>query len=257
MPLYEHTFLTRHNLTPQQATGLADRFGEVIAEGGGRLVDQEYWGLRSLAYRIRNNRKAHFCFLRTDAPAAAVREMERRMRINEDVLRVLTVRVNKHDEGATPIMRAKPSRDARRPRRRSEDESERPPNRPTPQSTGGVPGDVSAASAPPVSAPDTPPTEPSPLEAGALPPVVESASPAIAPSADSPPSSPLSDPVTPTPPTPASESEATAPTVPMSEPEPMAAAAPAAPAEDDGTSAPTSNPNPEAADAAADSGEDK
>ena len=124
MPLYEHTFLTRHNLTSQQATALTEEFSAVLTEGGGQVLETEYWGLRSLAYRIGNNRKAHYAFLRIDAPAPAVQEMERRMRINEDVLRLLTLRVEAHEEGPTAIMRAKVRRDARRPRGRDGEDTE-------------------------------------------------------------------------------------------------------------------------------------
>ena len=124
MPLYEHTFLTRHNLTSQQATALTEEFSAVLTEGGGKVLETEYWGLRSLAYRIGNNRKAHYAFLRIDAPAPAVQEMERRMRINEDVLRLLTLRVEAHEEGPTAIMRAKVRRDARRPRGRDGEDTE-------------------------------------------------------------------------------------------------------------------------------------
>ncbi len=116
MPLYEHTMLARHNLTSQQATSLADEFASVLTDNGGRIIDTEYWGLRTLAYRIRTNRKAHYAFLRTEAPIGAVREMERRMRLSEDVLRVLTVRVSKHEEGPSAIMRAKTSRENRESR---------------------------------------------------------------------------------------------------------------------------------------------
>ena len=124
MPLYEHTFLTRHNLTSQQATALAEEFSAVLTEGGGKVLETEYWGLRSLAYRIGNNRKAHYSFLQIDAPVPAVQEMERRMRLNEDVLRLLTLRVEAHEEGPTAIMRAKVRRDARRPRGRDGEDTE-------------------------------------------------------------------------------------------------------------------------------------
>ena len=118
MPLYEHTFLARHNLTSQQATALADRFSEVLADHGGKVVESEYWGLRTLAYRIRNNRKAHYSFLRIDASAESVAEMERQMRLSEDVIRLLTVRVEAHEVGPSAVMLAKSSRDSRRPHRR-------------------------------------------------------------------------------------------------------------------------------------------
>jgi len=121
MPLYEHTFLARHSLTGQQASALAERFSGVLAENGGSVLDTEYWGLRNLAYRIRNHRKAHYSFFRLDAPAAAVAEMERQMRLSEDVIRSLTVRVDEHEEGPTAVMLARSSRETRRPRRRDAD----------------------------------------------------------------------------------------------------------------------------------------
>lgn len=124
MPLYEHTFLTRHSLTSQQATTLTEEFAVVLTENGGSLIDSEYWGLRSLAYRIRNSRKAHYSFMRTEAPASAVQEMERRMRLSEDVIRVLTVRVDKHEEGPSAMIRAKAGRDSRRSSRRDGEDGE-------------------------------------------------------------------------------------------------------------------------------------
>ena len=137
MPLYEHTFLARHNLTSQQATSLSDRFVEVLTDNGGKVIDSEYWGLRSLAYRIRNNRKAHYSFMRIDAPADAVAEMERQMRLSEDVIRLLTVRVDEHEEGPSAVMLAKSSRESRRPRRRDGDGG--PPSRREPRHGDGPP----------------------------------------------------------------------------------------------------------------------
>ena len=121
MPLYEHTFLLRHSLSTQQAATRTEKFSTVLIEGGGKVIDTEFWGLRNLAYRIRNNRKAHYVHMRIEAPSAAVQEMERQMSLNEDVLRVLTLRVDKHQEGASVVMRTKVKRDARRPRFRDED----------------------------------------------------------------------------------------------------------------------------------------
>jgi len=141
MPFYEQTVLLRHNLTQQQAVDLIDECVKAIVEGGGRLVEEtEYWGLRNLAYRIRNSRKAHYLFLRIEAPHEAVQEMERRMRQSKDnILRMLTVRVDAHEEGQTVIMRAKARLDTRRKRVREEEEEEEggrrsrnaPPREPT------------------------------------------------------------------------------------------------------------------------------
>ena len=78
MALYEHTFIARQDLSTAQAEGLIEHFSGVLSENGGKVVDQEYWGLKTMAYKINKNRKGHYAFLRTDAPSAAVQEMERR-----------------------------------------------------------------------------------------------------------------------------------------------------------------------------------
>ena len=113
MPLYEHTVIARPDLSAQQAQALADTFGEVLTAQGGKVAKVEYWGLRNLAFRVRKNRKGHYLYLNVDAPAAAVTELERTERINEDVLRYLTVRVDRLEEGPSAVMQAKSSRDER------------------------------------------------------------------------------------------------------------------------------------------------
>ena len=117
MPLYEHTVIARPDLSNQQAQDLATAFTEVITAQGGSVGKTEYWGLRNLAYRVKKHRKGHYLHLNLDAPAAAVTELERTQRIHEDVLRYLTVRVEKHEEGPSQVMIAKTSRDERGPRR--------------------------------------------------------------------------------------------------------------------------------------------
>ncbi len=118
MPLYEHVFLARQDLSGQQAEELMAQYKGVIEQNGGKVVgDPEYWGVKSLNYRIKKNRKAHFVMLRLDAPPAAVTEMERQERINEDILRFMTVRVDEHEEGPS-IMLQKRDRDERREERR-------------------------------------------------------------------------------------------------------------------------------------------
>jgi small subunit ribosomal protein S6 len=120
MPLYEHVFLARQDVSAQAAEELAAQYKGVIEQNGGKLVgDPEYWGVKTLNYRIRKNRKAHFAMLRLDAPPAAVEEMERQERINEDIIRFLTVRVDQHDEGPS-IMLQKRDREERREERRGE-----------------------------------------------------------------------------------------------------------------------------------------
>ena len=117
MPLYEHVFLARQDVTAQQVEELAAQYKGVIETNQGKLVGEpEYWGVKTLTFRIKKNRKAHFAMLRIDAPPAAVAEMERQERINEDVIRFLTIRVEAHDEGPS-IMLQKRDRDERRSRR--------------------------------------------------------------------------------------------------------------------------------------------
>lgn len=113
MPLYEHVVLARQDLSGTQVESLVDGLKEIITSNGGEVPFTESWGLKSLQYRIQRNRKAHFTFLNIDAPADAVAEMERQMRINEDVLRYMTIRVEEHEEGPTAMMK-KSDRDDRR-----------------------------------------------------------------------------------------------------------------------------------------------
>src|SRR5689334_12097421 len=93
MPLYEHIYLVRQDITVQQAEELTSQYRNVIEQNGGKIAKTEYWGVKSLTYRIRKNRKAHFTLMNVDAPPAALAEIERLQRLNEDVLRYLTIRV--------------------------------------------------------------------------------------------------------------------------------------------------------------------
>ena len=104
MPLYENIFIARQDATAAQAEALTETFTNIITEQGGQVAKIEYWGLRNLTYRIKKNRKGHYSLLAIDAPAAAVKEMERQLRINEDVLRYLTVRVDELEEGPSPML---------------------------------------------------------------------------------------------------------------------------------------------------------
>jgi len=117
MPLYEHVFISRQDLSNAQAEGLIEHFGTILADNDGKVVGQEYWGVKTMAYKINKNRKGHYAFLKTDAPVAAVQEMERLMRLHDDVMRVLSVKVNAHDEGPSIQMRKKDERAERRERR--------------------------------------------------------------------------------------------------------------------------------------------
>jgi len=113
MPLYEHVFLARQDVSSQQVEALVEQFKGVIEQNGGKIAKVEAWGVKSLTYRIRKNRKAHFTLMNIDAPPAAVAEMERIERINEDVLRTLTIRVDALEEGPSAMMQ-KRDRDDRR-----------------------------------------------------------------------------------------------------------------------------------------------
>ncbi|MEP9348671.1 30S ribosomal protein S6 [Xanthobacter sp. KR7-225] len=104
MPLYEHVFLARQDVTAQQVEELTTRFKGVIEANGGSVGKTEYWGVKSLTYRINKNRKAHFTLMNITAPAAAVQELERQQRIDEDVLRILTLRVDEHEEAPSAML---------------------------------------------------------------------------------------------------------------------------------------------------------
>lgn len=112
MPLYEHIFLSRQDVSAQQVEDLTKTYTDLLAENGGKVAKSEYWGVKSLSYRINKNRKAHYTLLNIEAPAVAVAEMERQMRINEDVLRFMTIRVDEHEE-APSVMMQKRDRDDR------------------------------------------------------------------------------------------------------------------------------------------------
>ncbi len=114
MPLYEHTFIARPDLSSQQAQTLADELGAIVSANGGEVKKVEYWGLRSLAYRLKKHRKAHYVHLNLDASPAAVAELERNERIHDDVVRYLTVKIDKVDPEPSIVMQVKSSRDERR-----------------------------------------------------------------------------------------------------------------------------------------------
>ena len=142
MPHYENVFITRQEVSAAQVDGLADAFAEVISGAGGTIHRREYWGLKTLSYRIKKNRKGHYVLFNIEAPSDAVQEMERQMRLNEDVLRHLTVRLEAAPEGPSVVMQGRgdrerarrdddrPRRDDDRPRRdddRPRRDDERPP----------------------------------------------------------------------------------------------------------------------------------
>ena len=119
MALYEHTILARQDISAQQAEALNEELKALIESQGGHIAKIEYWGLRNLTYRIKKNRKAHYSLLAIDAPAPAVKEMERQISINEDVLRYLTIKVDELDLELSPVL-------ARRDRERTEREDRTP-----------------------------------------------------------------------------------------------------------------------------------
>ncbi len=119
MAFYEHIFLARQDVSAQQVEELTSTLTGILESNGGKIAKKEYWGLKTLAYRIRKNRKAHFSLLNIEASHEAIAEMERQMRINEDILRFLTLRVDALEEGPSVMMqkRDRDDRSDRRPRR--------------------------------------------------------------------------------------------------------------------------------------------
>lgn len=137
MPLYEHVFLARQDLAQAQVDALAENATKIITDNGGKVVKTENWGLRSLAYRIQKNRKAHYVLLDVDAPPGVVAELERQTQISEDVIRYMTIKVDGHEEGPSAMMRRsersergdRGDRGDRGPRRDREDRPDRGPRR--------------------------------------------------------------------------------------------------------------------------------
>jgi small subunit ribosomal protein S6 len=117
MPYYEHVVITRPEISPQQVDALVEDITKTIKDLGGHVGRTEYWGLRNLTYRIRKNRKAHYSLLNLDCPATAVHELERRLKINEDVMRFKTIRVEQLDEEPSPILARRDREERRRARR--------------------------------------------------------------------------------------------------------------------------------------------
>jgi small subunit ribosomal protein S6 len=122
MPLYEHVFMARQDVTSQQVEAMIDQYKGVIEQNGGKVEKTEMWGVKSLAFRIKKNRKAHFTLFNFDAPATAVAEMERQMRINEDILRFMTIRMDAL-ETEPSVMMQKRDRDERKDRERRDRDS--------------------------------------------------------------------------------------------------------------------------------------
>jgi len=113
MPFYENVFIARQDLSQAQVDALADQFTAIIKEKGGDVKKRESWGLRNLAFRIRKNRKGHYILFNIDAPPAAIQEVERNMRLNEDVIRFLTIKVDELEEGPSAILQKRDDRGER------------------------------------------------------------------------------------------------------------------------------------------------
>jgi len=116
MSLYENVFIARQDISGAQVDALTDAFAQLLTDNGGEVKKRAYWGLRNLAYRMRKNRKGHYVLLNIDAPPPAIAELERTMRINEDVTRYLTIPVDAIEEGPSVIMQSRGSRDDRQRR---------------------------------------------------------------------------------------------------------------------------------------------
>ncbi len=148
MALYEHIYLSRQDVTAQQVETLTEQLKTTIAANGGSVSKVESWGVRSLAFRIKKNRKAHFTLLNIKAPSAAVVEMERQLSLNEDVIRFITLRVDVHEEGPSAMLRKRDDseRDERGPRGPRPDRADRPdrgdrpdrPRRPRDENSAGA-----------------------------------------------------------------------------------------------------------------------
>src|SRR5690349_14691071 len=124
MALYENVFIARQDVPATQVETLTNQFAELVTAQGGTVQKEEYWGLRSLTFRIKKNRKGHYTLMNIDAPPAAVKELERTMSINEDIIRYLTVRVDALEEGPSAVMQ------------RGVDKGDRPGDRDRPERGG-------------------------------------------------------------------------------------------------------------------------
>ncbi len=154
MALYEHVFLARQDISGQQAEALVEQFKEILAAAGGSVGKVENWGVRTAAYRIKKNRKAHYVLMNIDAPAPAVAEMERQMRLHDDILRYLTIRVEAHDDEPSAMMQ---KRDDRRGPRDDRPRGPRPPRSDGP--AGGGTKDEAKAEAKPEAKPAEKPAD--------------------------------------------------------------------------------------------------
>jgi small subunit ribosomal protein S6 len=146
LSLYECVFIARQDVSATQVDGLVETFQNVITESGGTIGKTENWGLRTIAYKIKKNRKGHYVLMNIDAHSDAVLEMERQMRINEDVLRYLTLRVDEHETEPSAIMRNKGSED--RPRGRGRFDRDSSSERPASSDAAAIPANAAPAADP-------------------------------------------------------------------------------------------------------------
>jgi len=117
MPLYEHIFIARQDISPAQVEGLTETLQKVVTDNGGKIEKSEYWGLRNLQYKIKKNRKGHYSLFNLDAPATVIHELERQEKLNEDILRVMTIKVEELNADPSPVL-SRRDRDTRdKPRR--------------------------------------------------------------------------------------------------------------------------------------------
>jgi len=117
MALYEHVFAARQDISPQQVETLTGELKEIVEQNGGTVGKTESWGLKNLSFRIKKNRKAHFVLMNIDAPSAAIQELERQERLNEDIIRILTIKVAELDDAPSAMMQKGGRDDRDRPRR--------------------------------------------------------------------------------------------------------------------------------------------
>ena len=120
MAFYEHVIIARQDISAAQVEALTADFSKIIEDNGGTVAKNEYWGLKSLAYKIKKNRKGHYVLLNLDAPHAAVFEMERLERLNEDILRTMTIRVDELEEGESVVVRQRSEKSRPRDRDRGD-----------------------------------------------------------------------------------------------------------------------------------------
>ena len=124
MALYEHVFISRQDLTNLQTEDLIKQYSDILKNNGGKVIGHEYWGLKTLAYKINKNRKGHYSLIKSDSPPSAAQEMERLMKLNEDIMRVLTIKVQKHEDGPSIMMRTKSKNEEHSPEQTEKSETQ-------------------------------------------------------------------------------------------------------------------------------------